>query len=283
MIKPKLWLLNFLVLLLAHLAWSPLQAQDSPLTVDPGISKLASHLCLRLQEEHVSKILFADLKGPNGEAHPIGRWLADQFALSCNHDFPSIGVILRPADERDLPAADGSDFKKDPPKSVEDWARRMGANVVVRGTFGRFPEGLGISLSAVAAMDSPSPLSEASGMVPISTAMSAVSAEPIPTPKENTPRAGVAGVTVPQCIYCPAPEYTKEARKEHIEGTVVLQVTINPDGRATNISIVKDPGKGLGDRAVETLRKWRFRPATDPNGKNIPALVPIAVSFRLYN
>ncbi|MGB7281711.1 MAG: energy transducer TonB [Candidatus Acidiferrum sp.] len=95
-------------------------------------------------------------------------------------------------------------------------------------------------------------------------------------------RAGVNGVGVPECIYCPPPLYSDDARKAKYMGTVVLQVTITPDGRAINISIIKDPGMGLGEKAVESVRTWRFKPAEGPNGKIVPVEVPIEVTFRLY-
>ncbi|MGC0772416.1 MAG: energy transducer TonB [Candidatus Acidiferrum sp.] len=95
-------------------------------------------------------------------------------------------------------------------------------------------------------------------------------------------RAGVNGVGVPECIYCPPPLYSDDARKAKYMGSVVLQVTVTADGRAVNISIVKDPGMGLGEKAVESVRTWRFRPAAGPNGKIIPVIVPIEVTFRLY-
>jgi TonB family protein len=95
-------------------------------------------------------------------------------------------------------------------------------------------------------------------------------------------RAGVNGVGVPECIYCPPPLYSDDARKAKYMGTVVLQVTITPDGRAVNISILKDPGMGLGEKAVESVRTWKFRPAAGPNGKIVPVSVPIEVTFRLY-
>ncbi|HKV24842.1 MAG TPA: energy transducer TonB [Candidatus Acidoferrum sp.] len=95
-------------------------------------------------------------------------------------------------------------------------------------------------------------------------------------------RAGVNGVGVPECIYCPPPLYSDDARKAKYMGSVVLQVTVTADGRAVNISIVKDPGMGLGEKAVESVRTWRFRPAVGPNGKIVPVIVPIEVTFRLY-
>ena len=95
-------------------------------------------------------------------------------------------------------------------------------------------------------------------------------------------RAGINGVGIPECIYCPPPLYSDDARKAKYMGSVVLQVTVTADGRAVNISIVKDPGMGLGEKAVEAVRTWRFKPAVGPSGKIVAVLVPIEVTFRLY-
>ena len=95
-------------------------------------------------------------------------------------------------------------------------------------------------------------------------------------------RAGINGVGVPECIYCPPPLYSDDARKAKYQGTVTLLVTVTVDGRATNISVVKSPGMGLDEKAIEQVRTWRFRPATGPSGKIVPVIVPIEVTFRLY-
>ena len=95
-------------------------------------------------------------------------------------------------------------------------------------------------------------------------------------------RAGVNGVGVPICLYCPIPQYSDEARKAKYQGTVVLQVTITTDGRAVNISVVKGPGLGLEEKAIEAVRGWKFKPAVGPSGKVVATIVPIEVTFRLY-
>jgi protein TonB len=95
-------------------------------------------------------------------------------------------------------------------------------------------------------------------------------------------RAGVNGVGVPICLYCPIPQYSDEARKAKYQGTVVLQVTITTDGRAINISVVKGPGLGLEEKAIEAVKGWKFKPAVGPNGRSVPTIVPIEVTFRLY-
>jgi TonB family protein len=94
--------------------------------------------------------------------------------------------------------------------------------------------------------------------------------------------AGVNGVGVPVCLYCPIPQYSDEARKAKYQGTVVLQVTITTDGRAINISVVKGPGLGLEEKAIEAVRGWKFKPAVGPSGQVVPTIVPIEVTFRLY-
>ena len=65
-------------------------------------------------------------------------------------------------------------------------------------------------------------------------------------------------------------------------GSVVLQVIITADGRATNITVVKGPGLGLEEEAIKAVKGWRFKPAVGPSGKPVPVIVPIEVTFRLF-
>jgi periplasmic protein TonB len=32
-------------------------------------------------------------------------------------------------------------------------------------------------------------------------------------------------------------------------------------GKATDIQVIKSPGMGLDEKAIEAVRKWRFKPA----------------------
>jgi protein TonB len=94
-------------------------------------------------------------------------------------------------------------------------------------------------------------------------------------------RPGTGGVGYPSCAYCPDPKYSEEARKAKYQGTVVLQAVITPDGRAIEIQVVKGPGLGLEEKAVEAVKQWRFKPALGPSGKPVAVVVPIEVTFRL--
>jgi TonB family protein len=94
-------------------------------------------------------------------------------------------------------------------------------------------------------------------------------------------RPGTGGVGFPSCVYCPSPQYSEDARKAKYQGTVVLQVIITSDGRATNIEVVKGPGLGLEEKAVEAARTWRFKAAVGPSGRPVATITLIEVNFRL--
>lgn len=93
-------------------------------------------------------------------------------------------------------------------------------------------------------------------------------------------RAGLAGVGKPSCIYCPKPGYSKEALEAKYEGDVYLLGVIGLNGRATKLKVL-DPGLGLGSKALDTVKTWRFKPALGPNGQPVAAITTIDVRFNL--
>jgi protein TonB len=95
-------------------------------------------------------------------------------------------------------------------------------------------------------------------------------------------RAGVNGVGSPQCIYCPQPEYSDEARKAKYQGTVLLDVTVTADGRVMNPVVIKGPGLGLEEKALAQVKNWKMRAALGPGGKPVACRVQIEVTFHLY-
>ena len=98
----------------------------------------------------------------------------------------------------------------------------------------------------------------------------------------GTPGIYQPGVTLPRCAYCPDPQYTDEAREAKLQGTVTLQVLVGTDGRASQIRIVRAIGLGLDDRAVQSVRGWRFVPAHDAFHRPVPAWVTVEAVFRLF-
>ena len=89
------------------------------------------------------------------------------------------------------------------------------------------------------------------------------------------------GVSAPRAIYAPDPEFSEEARKAKHQGTVLLWVVISPDGRVRDMKVVRSLGMGLDQKALETVRTWRFEPAKK-DGHPVAVQVNIEVNFRLY-
>ena len=88
-------------------------------------------------------------------------------------------------------------------------------------------------------------------------------------------------VTLPTCVYCPEPQYTDEAREAKLQGRVTLRVLVGTDGRASQIQVVQGIGMGLDDRAVQSVRSWKFTPAHDGARRAVPSRITIEIIFRL--
>jgi TonB family protein len=88
------------------------------------------------------------------------------------------------------------------------------------------------------------------------------------------------GVSAPALIHKVEPKYSEEALKAKYQGTVILYVEISPDGRAVNPRVVRSLGLGLDEKAIEAVRKWKFRPGYK-DGKAVTVVAQIEVNFRL--
>jgi protein TonB len=88
-------------------------------------------------------------------------------------------------------------------------------------------------------------------------------------------------VTAPIPIYKPEPPYSEEARKAKYQGTVVLWIVVDATGNVTDARVVKPLGLGLDEKALDTVRTWKFKPALR-NGTPVPVRVMVEVSFRLF-
>jgi TonB family protein len=89
------------------------------------------------------------------------------------------------------------------------------------------------------------------------------------------------GVTGPKVIYQPDPEYSEEARKAKFQGTCVLWLIVDPDGRPRDIQVRRTLGLGLDEKAIEAVKTWRFEPGYK-DGKPVATYINVEVTFHLY-
>jgi protein TonB len=77
------------------------------------------------------------------------------------------------------------------------------------------------------------------------------------------------------------PVYPESARRAGIQGTTLLRIHIEVDGRVSDVTVERSAGyQGLDRAAADAVRRWRFEPALDSAGPvSMWALVP--VEFRI--
>jgi TonB family protein len=85
---------------------------------------------------------------------------------------------------------------------------------------------------------------------------------------------------MPELLHAEEPEYSEEARKSQMQGTVLLEIEVDVNGRVSNVRVVKSLGLGLDEKAKEAVLKWRFRPAM-AGGKVVAAPAQVRVTFHL--
>jgi periplasmic protein TonB len=97
--------------------------------------------------------------------------------------------------------------------------------------------------------------------------------------KTEVQRAGVNGMGSPKCVYCPAPEYSDEARAAKYSGSVLLDVTVTATGKVVDPIVLRSPGLGLDKRALQRVAKWEMKAAVGPTGKPSDCRVQIEMNF----
>jgi len=91
-----------------------------------------------------------------------------------------------------------------------------------------------------------------------------------------------AGVTLPVVLKEVRPQYTADAMRAQIAGSVELECVVTVDGTVGDVQIIRslDSTFGLDQEAVKAARQWRFRPGMRM-GQPVPVLVSIELTFSL--
>jgi protein TonB len=106
-----------------------------------------------------------------------------------------------------------------------------------------------------------------------------------PVVASRTPDASPGGPIVraarPRGGYQVRPVYPETARRAGLQGTTLLRIHIEVDGRVSDVTVARSAGhQSLDDAAAEAVRRWRFEPALSSAGPvSMWAVVP--VEFRI--
>jgi len=90
---------------------------------------------------------------------------------------------------------------------------------------------------------------------------------------------GSPGFASPECIACPKPEYSHQAREMNIIGVTRMMFTVRPDGVTDEVYVARALGYGMDVKAVNAVLAWKFKPAADSQGHPVAMRMLIDVTF----
>jgi periplasmic protein TonB len=98
---------------------------------------------------------------------------------------------------------------------------------------------------------------------------------------DSGPQQAEVQASVPLYALNPPPAYPPLARRRNYQGTVMLDVLVDRQGRATQVNVARSSGHTLLDQsALESVRRWRFEPARR-FGQPVEMWVQVPVRFAL--
>jgi protein TonB len=86
-------------------------------------------------------------------------------------------------------------------------------------------------------------------------------------------------IPAPQKIRDVRPVYPPAAESSGVQGVVLLELTIGPDGRVQDARVTRSI-PGLDQAALDAVRQWQYQP-TLVEGAAVPVITTVAVQFRL--
>jgi TonB family protein len=95
------------------------------------------------------------------------------------------------------------------------------------------------------------------------------------------PVAQIHQVKPPLVVFTAPPEFPEEAKRKQIAGNVLVGLIVDEKGRPQNVHVVRGVGYGLDEKAMESVRKYRFSPATLED-KAIAIPINVEVNFQYF-
>ena len=90
------------------------------------------------------------------------------------------------------------------------------------------------------------------------------------------------GVEPPRLLRKVDPQYTADAMRAKVQGTVEIECIVQPNGSCSNIDVVHSLDRvfGLDQEAIKAVQQWRFVPGRR-QGQEVPVIVTIELTFTL--
>jgi TonB family protein len=82
-------------------------------------------------------------------------------------------------------------------------------------------------------------------------------------------------ITPPRLKEVASPDYTEEAKKKKIEGTVTIAIVVDKKGDVVDAKVVKGLGHGLDENAIVAVKEWKYKPLAVKMDVTVEFFLPI--------
>jgi len=90
------------------------------------------------------------------------------------------------------------------------------------------------------------------------------------------------GVSAPVPLNSVEAEFSDEARRAKYQGVCLISLIVDAQGNPQNPRVVRALGMGLDEKAIEAVKKYKFKPAMKDGRTPVPVMITVEVNFRLY-
>jgi TonB family protein len=90
------------------------------------------------------------------------------------------------------------------------------------------------------------------------------------------------GVSAPVPLNSVEAEFSDEARRAKYQGVCLISLIVDAQGNPQNPRVIRALGMGLDEKALEAVRKYKFKPAMKDGKTPVPVMITVEVNFRLY-
>jgi TonB family protein len=242
----------------------------------------ASGLAKEIEHAQFQRVYVADFLDSSGGRNEKGCFFASVFSTNLAKRAHNFAVLNRIQAQKQLDGLQLSPQDLQRPELLSKAAQALGADAVLEGSASISPADarLFLSLRDVASGK------EVHSMVYREDLEPAFEGNFPPTQSEGGRVyyfPGLDGISMPKCIHCPDPEYTDQARRDKVQGAVLISVTIDEKGTITGARVVKSPDDSLTKRSLDVLKKWRLEPSHDLDGKAVAVRTRLEITFKMLN
>ena len=257
-----------LVLVLPAARTASFAQTDRPVIKVASFSELAQQLAANLNKCKVKRIVIVDFEDPIKRVDEFGVWLADQLAAASGNPWGPIEVV-----DRKQIAAKWEQLRISEPYTIEPDRRLHMAKAfdatLIEGSYSPAANGIGLQLGDLIVK------------LAMTDEMKAHLTKPLESlgPGDGVFTPGVGGISVPACLYCPNPSFGPGELNGQSAGTVQLMIVVDASGSAGDITVKKEFSRELDQDAINAVKRWRFKSATDVDGKPVATRTPVEIVF----